>query len=192
MSDRLNQRPTAAGRRGRSPYPVHVLAAAGSGWGELRICYREYPLAVYAWMERGYWNVLVRNWFWSRASWDRVTSEGRCEMGAKFIKTALASLAKGTTLEMASDAELGRSCPAVVEFLTSGADGAGKARQTSTLMVCTGDGQWKVCLNERDADVSLWATGETLQKALQALEQRLVAPVVEWRRKTPPKPKRGR
>lgn len=108
-------------------------------------------------------------------------------MAVKYLKAALAAAGKGSAGKEPSDPELAKRCPAVAEFMTSLTGPTGESRQTSTLTVFTDSDGWKVCLNERDAELSLWAVGTSLMGALEALEERLTAPVVEWRRKTGPK-----
>jgi len=107
---------------------------------------------------------------------------------SKWIAQALGSASAAAAGGAAHDAVLSDSYPAVHEFMTSVEGPEGKARQTSTLMVFVEPPLWKICLNERDAGLSLWASGETLDQALQNLEERLTAPVVEWRRRPAEKP----
>lgn len=190
MSDRLRVATVPAGRRGPAAYPVHVLAMDGYGWHQHTIYYRECPRWVYCWCVKGYSKRIVGNWFYPPDAWNRLQHHERYSMALKYIKAALAASSAGGKGSVPVDAELAKSCPAVAEFMTATTGPDGKARQTSTLTVFTDQDGWKVCLNERDADLSLWAVGTSLLGALAALEERLVAPVVEWRRRSPAKPPR--
>jgi len=78
---------------------------------------------------------------------------------------------------------LSKSCPALFEFLTVGELANGELRQTSTVTIFTEGGMWKACLNERDSEATLFASGENLEACLDNLEERLKAPHVDWRRK---------
>jgi len=78
---------------------------------------------------------------------------------------------------------LSKSCPALFEYLTVGEMDGGETRQTSTVTIFTEGGMWKACLNERDSEATLFASGENLEACLDNLEERLKAPHVDWRRK---------
>lgn len=83
------------------------------------------------------------------------------------------------------------SHPALTEFLTVTKHGDGTPRQTATLLMFVESGTFKVCLGDRDSGLSLWAAGETLQEALEALEACLQSPNPQWRqgsKRTPRKP----
>jgi len=78
---------------------------------------------------------------------------------------------------------LSKSCPALHEYLTVGELPGGEVRQTSTVTIFTEGGLWKACLSERDAEATLFASGDTVESCLDNLEERLKAPHVDWRRK---------
>jgi len=73
--------------------------------------------------------------------------------------------------------------PLVWEYFTSVSYEDGSARQTSTLMLFAESGTVKVCLNDRDADQSLWAAGLTPEAALTSLEGMLGSGAADWRAK---------
>jgi len=122
--------------------------------------------------------------------WQNLEGDRRWVLGSKWIKAALGSASVTGPSGAAHDAVLADAYPAVHEFLTDTTGPDGKGRQTSTLMLFVEPPLWKLCLNERDAGLSLWASGESLDQALVNLEERLTAPVVEWRRKPAEKPQK--
>lgn len=71
--------------------------------------------------------------------------------------------------------------PTVWEFLSVTAID-GKSRQTSTMSIWVTDGAVTLCLNERDAGLSLYAGGATLEEAVRCLESKLNSESPEWRR----------
>jgi len=85
--------------------------------------------------------------------------------------------------EAATDAQLARTHPTLFEYLTALSYADGTERQPCTLLVFTGDGEWKACLNDRDADAHLWASGKTLGALLATMEERLCDDCPGWRAK---------
>jgi hypothetical protein len=81
-----------------------------------------------------------------------------------------------------NDPVMSESYPALHEFLTVKRKPGGGSRQTSTLLLLAEDGQWKVCLNDRDACASLWATGISAGDAMAKLEAALQGGSPSWRR----------
>lgn len=79
------------------------------------------------------------------------------------------------------DPRLKKTCPNVVEYMTDSAWEDGKPRDTSTLTVFLEDGMVKVALNDRACSRSLYASSDTLEGAIGALEQRLREQSPEWR-----------
>jgi len=122
---------------------------------------------------------LEREW------WCALAPKQQGEIKSSYVQKALASHGAVGSGPMATDADLSASCPALHEFLTLSVLPGGVVRQTSTLLVFTEGQLWKAVLNEREGDLSLWATAETLQGLWHELEARLTAPVVEWRHKRP-------
>lgn len=78
-------------------------------------------------------------------------------------------------------------------YQTEWEDGA--ARRPSTLLLMSDDGLVKGCLRDREAGLLLWASAETLEALLDAVETALGAGTGEWRRDAyaaPGKPQKGR
>lgn len=71
--------------------------------------------------------------------------------------------------------------PALTEYLTAGTWEDGTTRETSTLLVFWQDGIYKVCLNDRASEKTLWASGGSILDALDALEAMLATGQGEWR-----------
>lgn len=69
-----------------------------------------------------------------------------------------------------SDHDLQERCPVLFDYLTSLAYEDGTQRQTASLIAFVEEGQFKVCLNDRDTDRVLFVSGDTLQETLDVLE----------------------
>lgn len=70
---------------------------------------------------------------------------------------------------------------AVSEFLTLTEHTGGAKRQTSMLLVLWEEGYFKVALQDRDAEKSLWVSALSIPEALAALEGHLRAGTGVWR-----------
>jgi hypothetical protein len=75
--------------------------------------------------------------------------------------------------------------PTVCHFLASDTWPDGEVRERSTLVVFVEDGQFKVCLSEKNLNATLWATASSFAGLLEALEDRLTADAPDWRRQRP-------
>ena len=71
--------------------------------------------------------------------------------------------------------------PAICEFLTLASWEGGDARETGTLLLCFGDGQFKCWLNDRDGGRTAWLSGPTVSELLTSAEERLAADTLDWR-----------
>lgn len=110
---------------------------------------------------------------------------------AKFLGQVKAAQQAQAGDASARDQEFQERYPALWEFVSIARNDDGSRRQTSTLLAFVEAGCWKVCLGERESGLSLWAAGETLQDALEALEACLQSPNPQWRqgaKRTPRKP----
>jgi hypothetical protein len=101
-------------------------------------------------------------------------------MGA-FEKMFGKVLVKGAAVA-AEDAEFTRRWPCVSLLMTALRDDAGKVRTVATLTVVCEDGSFKAGLKERDQQLSLWRSGETMQGVLDALETALESGTADWKR----------
>jgi len=105
--------------------------------------------------------------------------EREWQMG--LISAALGSSASATAGGKASDPALEKKCPTLHAFMTL-IEEDGKPRSPSSLVLFTEDGQWKACLTEKDANLKLWRSADTLEKVLLALEKALVSGQADWRK----------
>lgn len=127
-------------------------------------------------------SVICTRTLW-REWWQGLSPMAKHNVERSLVEKALSSRGPSAARAGASDADLAATYPTLHEFLTLSALSDGTPRQTSTLLVFTDGGLWKAVLNERDGELSLWATAESLQGLLVELESRLTAPVVDWRSK---------
>ncbi len=75
-------------------------------------------------------------------------------------------------------------------FDTSWADGS--PRQPATLLLFVEGGFWKCCISDRACDRNAFLSSRTLGGLFEALEEGLATDRVEWRRKGPGGPRRGK
>lgn len=80
----------------------------------------------------------------------------------------------------ATDPDLRARYPAIHEYLTRRVV-EGKVIETSTLLLFCEEGQFKVCLNDRDAAVVVFRGGQSFQDALGGLENALIDGTADWR-----------
>lgn len=78
------------------------------------------------------------------------------------------------------DSEFSQAYPACWEYLTVRVF-RGSPRQTSTILFFREDGQWKVCLSDRDTDRVLFRSGDSVSDCFEALEKALASPRADWR-----------
>lgn len=83
---------------------------------------------------------------------------------------------------MPTDERFAKKYPALFEFMTAVCYPDGQVRTPSSLLVFAEEGQFKMCLSERDRELALWGTGGTFEEALQVLERRLASDRPDWRR----------
>lgn len=83
------------------------------------------------------------------------------------------------------DPKFFKDYPALFEFLTAYAYPDGQVRTPSCFTVFAEDGAFKIVLNERDRNLSLWGTGQSFQDALKTLEERLKSDRPDWRKNRP-------
>jgi hypothetical protein len=113
-------------------------------------------------------------------------------MAAKFITSARAAAAKRETVSSVDDPALFDGRPALREFMTLVDLGEGEVREVSPLMITIREEGVAVGIKETDEGRWLWRTGESLQDALDALEEALVDPKANWSKPAAQGPRRGR
>jgi len=151
-------------------YGVHV-----KGWQT------DTPEIAYIVYVRSWTGSIVCTTHYIREWWDELMGKDKSDVQKTYVQKALAAKAPAGKGSFASDASLAASCPALHEFLTLSSLPDGTARTPSTVLFFSDGGLWKAVLNERDAGLCLWATGESLPQLWDELEARLTAPVVDWR-----------
>lgn len=72
--------------------------------------------------------------------------------------------------------------PIIVAYLCDGKWEDGKARETSKLQVTLQEGRFVASLQDVALQRSLFISGPTLGKALEALERALASPGADWRK----------
>jgi hypothetical protein len=113
--------------------------------------------------------------------WAEVTGQQRLEIAMSFLKRP-AKDTKSAEQGVQCPADIRLNWPALGEYLFTEKYPDGVQRQRSTLTVMAGDAEgWKMVLNDRQENRSLWATGGTLEEAMMALEVALEAEHTPWR-----------
>lgn len=143
-----------------------VLTASDAVW-TVRVLDRTPPIRV----NRG-----PREWWFIRDH-ERVR-----EMALAYLQRVAANDAKRVKEVSAEDQAWRADHEALAEYLTMVNYPDGGQRRTGTLTVFYDAPEWRVCLNDRDTDRSLWATGESLPEALQALDSMLREPDPPFRK----------
>jgi len=103
----------------------------------------------------------------------------------KYLKARPATPVAGPKDAPVTDVAFMRAMPALLEYLTLRSYDNGQPRQTACMTVFCEHGLFKICLNDRDAQQSAWASAETFQGALVALESGLVEESLQWRQARP-------
>lgn len=175
----------AWGGRMPPPHPYHVTVQGGA---------KVHGVEYEWWVQDGRWRAVAavyhrwsRRFLFTMGLWPlRYHYGDRSKWGEaimSFLERSRPQPASNGAAKAPVCKWLAKAMPAVHEFLTVAVMPSGEVRQTSTLSVFVDDGIFKVCLHERDMECTLWASGDGLEEALEVLEERLTAPVVEWRRK---------
>jgi hypothetical protein len=68
----------------------------------------------------------------------------------------------------------------------------GTARLRSTLILFAEDDVYKMCLTDKDSDMTLWVASKTVFGLLGSMEARLNDPEAEWRKRKGPGTKPGK
>lgn len=145
------------------------------------------------WHLRNEWSFRLDRWLvWPADVLADLSPEQLEAALSRFIKPGQERRVAGTGEFAARDEEFERLCPALAEYLTAAIEGEGRQRKTATLLLFAEDGCFKVCLNDRQEALSAWASGSTIQEAIEALEASLQAGEASWRRSAgvSPPPKR--
>ena len=109
---------------------------------------------------------------------------------ARYVQTR-DSRGRTRAVSAARDDAFASEYPAIAEYLTAMLVGD-RGRLTATIICMAEDGQWKLCLSDRETDTVTWASADTWQAAWRALEGNLASGTAVWREKRPYNPKSGR
>jgi hypothetical protein len=80
------------------------------------------------------------------------------------------------------DEELFSTYPAIFEYLTLSRRG-GRDIETATFLFFCGEGSFKACVTDREANQVLWRDASTFRGLLETLEETLAAGKATWRAK---------
>lgn len=93
---------------------------------------------------------------------------------SKYLKAAAVAVkAKGSKSLTCNDPVVFANRPAVREFMTLVEDDDGKERDTSIIMICPDEANFRVGLNSGEQGVWCWRVGSTVAEALDAIEKAL-------------------
>jgi len=98
-----------------------------------------------------------------------------------FAKPAGGASTKQAAGGKVDDPKARKEAPTTLCYMEEAAWPDGEVREPSTMILFIEEGQWKVCLSEKNTLKSLWATSKTFWGLLEALEARLTADAVDWR-----------
>lgn len=82
---------------------------------------------------------------------------------------------------MATDKDLERASPILLEFLTRTQWEDGAVRKVGTLMLVAEGGKWKAWLHDADGKRSAWVSGDTIQELVMAIDVGLLQDRLNWR-----------
>lgn len=103
------------------------------------------------------------------------------EAGMSFLRKSSEADARRVFSATEEGIVFAEGLPALMEYLTAASYPDGAPRETSTVMLFCDGGVFKACLNDREAQRSLWASGPSFLDALEALEAMLSTGTGEWR-----------
>ncbi len=95
-------------------------------------------------------------------------------------KPTIANDAAGKPVEL-KDNEFVKKWPTVLSYLSDDTWDNGDTRKTSTLTLFIEESAFKIALNDRDLEQSVYLTGESLRDVLDATEKCLRSNTADWR-----------
>lgn len=84
-------------------------------------------------------------------------------------------------MPMSSECAFGKAYPSLAEFISRETWEDGSSRTLGTILILCEDGRAKCWLNDKDANVSCWVSGDTVSAALKAAEKAVAGPGGDWR-----------
>jgi len=138
---------------------------------------------VVVWHLRNPWSFRGDRWLvWPAGVFSDLSTWQEESAMSRFIKPGAERKVSGAGEFAARDPVMEEMFPALAEYLTAVAIGEDRQRKTATLLLFAEDGVFKICLNDRQEALSAWASGPTVQEAIEALEASLEAGEAAWRR----------
>jgi hypothetical protein len=159
------------------------VTGIGGEKGEYRVRVRETPVGLSVSVSCLWSGVCVGNRVVPLDLWDALDAEQKRRMVMSFFKKPPAIAKSKDGGADPDDPKYAKRYPTLWEYLSKGHWPDGEVRKRSSLVVFAEDGKLKGCLSERESELSLWASGSTLEGLLEALEARLTEPDPEWRAK---------
>lgn len=83
---------------------------------------------------------------------------------------------------MSQDCAFCKAYPGLAEFISKSRWEDGTDRTLGTIMLLCEEGRAKVWVNDKDAGLSCWVSGDTVTAALRAAEKAVVGSGGDWRR----------
>lgn len=111
---------------------------------------------------------------------------------AKYLKGRGGKAAGQAPSSLSMVSEVAADLEALVEFLGESSWPDGAEREPGTVLICTGEGRWRVWLNDKGSGTAAWTSGSTLEEALFSAEKGLREDTLEWRQQKEKGPKRTR
>lgn len=131
----------------------------------------------------------LRRVMWHKAvlasAFDAAPVEERDIMAKNILKRLAERKAKVKTGSCVEDPVAAKKYPSLYTLMTALLDDSGESRRVATLTVFADEAAYRICLNERNVSLSLWAASDTLDGVWEALEARLSVDEVDWKENKP-------
>lgn len=102
------------------------------------------------------------------------------------LQRRVAAGGEGCDIPVSLDCEICKKYPDLAEFLGVSRWPDGSDRVPGTMLLCVEAGRWKCWLNDKDANLSCWVSGDSLAKALAAASKAVGSGGGDWRVPKPP------
>lgn len=161
------------------------LARLGTAAETLYLLYRRSGFVVECKVVTGFLGRLLWHKAVLASAFDAVPVERRDTMAKNILKRLAERKERVKTGTLVEDPAASKKYPSLYCLMTALLDDAGGPRRVATLTVFADDGAFRVCLNERNVSLSLWAASDTLDGVWEALEARLSVDEVDWKENKP-------
>lgn len=178
------KRSAAKRKRSRARQWIDVIEIGGVE-DLLKFQYRRCSPYVEARVSAGLWDKVLWHMAILESRFNRATVEELDAVAKNILKRLAERKAKAKTGSAVSDPLAEKKYPNLFTLMTALLDDDKQPRRVATLTLFADDGAFKVCLNERNVSLSLWAASETLEGVWEALEARLSVDDVDWKESRP-------